>query len=278
MIKLLYLNTKLNSLIAIILLCISIQAIGQKEVFDTTRWHPKEFHIIYPDMKLTFKLPYEKDQSGVRNLLFQCKETGKIHLLDTIKTILPNRFNKQISYERYWNSALIIGSYDAIVLYNNGTYAKYNDIVFKEHNGKEIDMTKSIIQLSDLESKRWLDMRAFFTDIDSQRETNLGFERYSKISGLGIKIRGYIFRESGISGALPAIFKGVEISDSTFLTCGEIDGYFEIGLSDASHLILTINTLLYFPFEINVTVDCGLFIVQKETLEAKEIRYYGSNH
>ena len=49
---------------------------------DTGVWHPKEFRLIYPDMKITFKLPYETERSGFRNIFFQSKKSGEIFLLD----------------------------------------------------------------------------------------------------------------------------------------------------------------------------------------------------
>ena len=49
---------------------------------DTSKWHPKKFYVIYTDKRITFRFPYEKEQSGVRNLLFLNKETGKICLFD----------------------------------------------------------------------------------------------------------------------------------------------------------------------------------------------------
>jgi hypothetical protein len=115
---------------------------------DTDKWHPAAFYVVYPDMRLEFKLPCEEDQSGVANLLFRNKETGDIHLLDTIK-----------NDERYYNP--LSGKYDVILLYNNGKYVVYKDVVFEKGVTAEVDMEHLDIQPSDTNSRYWLTLRSF---------------------------------------------------------------------------------------------------------------------
>jgi hypothetical protein len=58
--------------------------VWQSFIADTGKWHPETFYIVYPDLKMTFDLPYEDDRSGVANLLFIDKNTGGVRLLDTV--------------------------------------------------------------------------------------------------------------------------------------------------------------------------------------------------
>ena len=281
-------------LVMSIFFCFPMQVIGQRQSTDTCQWHPKEFHIIYSDMKLTFKLPYEKDRSGVRNLLLQCKKTNKIHLLDEEHTIyIDRRYNRNFDSENYdaimsdeeppkyferFYTKFDLGNYNAILLYNNGTYIKYDDIVFEKNACKEIDMTKSALQPSNSESKYWLTMRAFNDFVGWHGTMIENYKFPPPESCPRIKIRGYIFSESGYCIPYFAVGKKAESSDLSLLVWGEVDGYFDAELCDASQALSFQRVSLYFPLEINVTVDCGLFIVLKETPEAKKIRYYGSNH
>ena len=102
---------------------------------DTTKWHPKEFIIINLDMKVTFKLPFEADKSGVRNLFFQSKKSGKILMLDEEKV----GRSEPRSYTKFDN-----GKYNAFLLYNNGKYIKYNNIEFSDSSSINVDLTKFI--------------------------------------------------------------------------------------------------------------------------------------
>ena len=123
---------------------------------DISKWHPEAIYIVLPDRKATFKLPQEKvqDPSGVRNLLFQCKETGKIHLHDTLT-----------ESDHLFNSHLMLGEYDAILLYNNGKYIRYSNFTFEKDADKEMNMEELEIQPPDVASMHWLTLRAFNTPI-----------------------------------------------------------------------------------------------------------------
>jgi hypothetical protein len=243
--------------ITIVFLCVSMHAniIDQKEnsekasVADMGKWHPKNINIVHPDMNIVFVLPHEKDRTGVSNLLFQCKETGRIHLLDTIK-----------HNNRYFNSLLISGRYDAILLYNNGKYIRYNDVFFEKNNSMLVNMENSDIQPSNSISQYWLTLRTFSTAITERQSV----KNYTTISE---EInRGYIFdRNEEIM--FPDISIGIKGTNKLVLS--SIDGYFEIE-ADAYPVYLTFSFMGYRSQEIKLTANSGLVVVMEETFLTPE--------
>ena len=219
-------------------------------VTDTNKWNPKEIYAIYPDMQLTFKLPAEKDQSGVYNLLFQHKETGKIYLLDTI-----NNKNERL-YSR-----LIPGKYDVILLYANGKYIRYNYVSLEKGVNANVDMENLPIQQADSLSKLWLTLRAFNSPAGDRGMLIKNFTtNYEK------KVRGYVFYEDGT--AIMNRFAGVKF-DGNNCIIGTLDGYIEFEINE--NQTVKIYSIGCLTNEIKFNVNSGLFIVLKESPYDKEL-------
>lgn len=215
-------------------------------VADTSKWHPEAIYIILPNRKLTFRLHHEKDQdpSGVANLLFQCKESGKIHLHDTIK-----------GGYRSFNVDLLSGEYDAILLYNSGKYIRYNNVGFEKNADKEVEMQKLNIQQPDAASRYWLTLRAFNTPT---RERIYHRRSYPTVSEK--KIRGYVYNhQDGFQfWPGPVIFT----VDSAKWTRPYFDGYFEFDVDP--NQLLKIMAIGYIIQEIKITESCGLVVWMEE--------------
>ena len=223
---------------------------------DTSKWHPKEFHIVYPDLKIIFKLPHEEAGSGVRNLLLINNETGKVHLLDEERPLYVYREYTKFGSEKY----------DVILLYNNGSYVRYNGLMFEKNVSVEIDMTKQNLQSSDSDSKNWLAMRAFSEPVgDAKRKKKI-------IPGSGIKVRGYVFREVGES--LSWIFTFIN-SDPPLelLSISEADGYFLIESNNTIQPLHISHGQMCIPFEMTATIDCGIFVVLKANPDLGIIKF-----
>ena len=235
---------------------------------DTSRWHPEEFRIIYPDMKITFNLPLEKDKSGVRNLFFQSTETGNIIMLDEeIKGPEPRSYTK-FDYCKY----------NMILLYNNGKYIKYDNIEFKKNSSIDIDLTKSVLCDPDSQSKELLTMRAFNTVIgDSKRMMKIDKdEKTIASSDSGIEIRGYVFAEYLESSSPDChIFGGTNFSRP--LAFSQSDGFFLVELSNTSLPIHITRGKVLKPIELYLTKDCGLFIVMEDHPEMDRNTRYGNS-
>ena len=220
-------------------------------VLDSNKWHPEIIYVVYPDMKLTFKLPYEKDQSGVANLLFRCKESGKIHQLDTI-----------INNVRHYNR--LLGKYDAILLYNNGKYIKYNHIIFDNHLSTDVYLENHDIQLSNSESQNWLNLRSFSSTI-GERVIRKNYSTLSKTN-----IRGYVFSVEGNS-AIGSV--QLESADCAKVALISDDGFFEIDTDD-EELILEIYAISCNPQALHLSANSVLFLVADMSSSAK--KYWGT--
>ena len=213
-------------------------------VADTGKWHPEAIYFVHPDMKYTFLLPNEKDQSGVANVLFQCTETGDIQLIDSI------RDNK-----RYFNSILLIsGKYDVILLYNNGKYLRYNDFVFEKNKESEIDMEHLDVHSKDSDSQQWLRLRAFNTALGDR----VFRKSYTTVSER--KIRGYIFDENKGASWLFGLYDVSSDPKKRVSTTTTIDGYFEFDVDDETSINIGIFAFDYYTSEIKMKSNCGLIL------------------
>ena len=217
---------------------------------DTSKWHPEKFYIIYPDTRTIFKLPHEEKKSGVRNLLFLNKKTGKTYLLDEERPLYEYRKFTQFGSEKY----------DVILLYNNGTYIRLNDVIFEKDSCMYIDMTRLDIQPSGSESEEWLKMRAF-NDIIGDAKRKIKIKKDTTTSVSEVEIRGYVFDEKGECLPWLFIFSNSNHSKSNLLTISENDGYFRVESNNSNQSLHISSGQIYVPCEINVAVDCGIFVV-----------------
>jgi len=229
----------------------------QYEVSDTTKWHPEYFIIVYPDLRITFRFPDEEDRTGVANIFFQRKETGIIHQLDTIKN---NR--------RYYH-LLTSGNYDAILLYNNGKYIRYNDIVIDKNIETEVDMTKLSIHPLDSESQHWLTMRSFISIIGEKRVIRKNYTMSSENI-----IRGYVFGEIGGHREGIALWDTLVrlVIDDNYILVAQpaFDGYFEIDVDEDSDQTIRFNNGSHESEAINLPANCGILLVLRESESIKK--------
>jgi len=226
-------------------------------------WHPEAIYIVWPEMKLDFMLPEEKDRSGVANLLFRNRKSGEILLLDSVG-ISPRYKSKMwidravtnIKDARYYTH-FEPGSYDAILLYNNGKHICYYDITFDKGIHKVIDLVKQPTQLANVESRNWLTLRKFNTII-GRRTLNKDNTPASEN-----KILGYVFyQKDGEVSSMATIASFQENdNDKSKITKCLYDGYFELDMDDDSDLTLEISDLGSKTKRIHISSNSGFFIV-----------------
>jgi hypothetical protein len=232
--------------------------------------HPEAIYIVWPDMKLQIKLPHEKERSGVANLLFRERVSGKIYLLDSVKNnphYQSNMFSvKSIAHikdARYY-TPFEQGRYDVILLYNSGKYIRQEKILFKKDANKVIDLRKDPIQLADKESQNWLALRKYNTIIGERTLNNTFSDK---------KISGYLFDQqsrealSGIEIAYCTENNKVKSVNSAY------DGYFEMDVNDKDiKPTLEINFIGSETRKIDVKANSSYFIVLKSiALSEKEL-------
>ena len=217
------------------------------------KWHPKMLYVVLPDLSLSFILPYEPDQSGFYNLFFISKETGETLLLDTIE---ENR--------RHFKPLSSGNAYDVVALYNNGKYVRYNDFIFE--NSAEVDLSNQRIQPPDSLSEHWKTMRAFDDTLNGRTSDR------DDMFVSNFIIKGYVYSDLGY------IWKTdweptVQLSGANVkrISCS-IDGYFEINIEDDTKQTLKVSAAGHLlNKEINITANCGLFLVMRGFGRARKI-------
>lgn len=216
----------------------------------TEIWHPEQFRIIWPEMTVDFKLPYEEDLSGVANLLFRERKSGKISLLDHFKE------NKDGGVSRYY-TRFEHGIYDVILLYNSGKYIISENLTFADGVRITVDMTGLSVQSADLNSNKWLELRKF-NDMIGVRTIRSWYETDNSRR----KVPGYIF---GLKDEL-ALFNA-SVKNPTAegkQTFSASDGYFEYEFPDSEiGSMLEIKGTGYEDLKIEIEPNIGYFIVMK---------------
>jgi hypothetical protein len=233
--------------------------------FDSTYvWHPERVYVVWPDMRLEFRLPTE--QSGVANMLFRDRKSGEVRLLDSVEDN-PNygkpyeslndvkRVRQAIRFEP--------GSYDAILLYNDGKYIVYDNLVIEPGVVSVVDMSAERVCRANSDSRKWLKLRKF-TDVVGGKRL---IERKSPETS-PYKIAGYVFDPERMPNHF-ADFYSVDLSPDGTLSESvagiSADGYFELDVRE-DNVIRPLN-LHYSPmsdFNLDVESDTWLFIVTKE--------------
>lgn len=198
-----------------------------KSVFDkvladcrvgTSKWHPSSIHISQLNMNMTFRLPIEKDSTGVSNLLLRNHKTDKIHFPDKLE-----------SGTRVY-SEIPDGEYDVILLYNSGKYLRFDSVPLMKHTHINVNMRKSKPHKADSLSMKWLELRTYSADIGI-REPVVTTTLYSRPimdrKGANI-VSGYVYDESGE----PLIGVSIIQKGTTYGAVTNLDGYFEMNIND----------------------------------------------
>jgi len=206
------------------------------------------FYVVLPDLRLTFVLPYEPDRSGFYNLFFIHKKSGDVHLLDTIK-----------DNNRYFNPLLPETCYDVVVLYKNGKYVRYDDIILED--GIEVDMSDRIIQPSDSGSEQWKSMRSFeyaFKD----RAPVPDDECHVDLKVSDFQIKGYVLAENyGIHEFFEPRVSTRDANNVRKCALWFTDGYFEMNTEDDTERKFLVSSMAYLHIYVNIRASCGLFVV-----------------
>lgn len=268
----------LTMLMFVIILC-SLNVTAQVKVVPWNEsapdkksvWHPKAIYIAWPDMKLDFMLPDEKDRTGVANLLFRNRESGEIILLDSVKNAPLYKSKSFITQPitnikdaRYY-TRFKPGSYDVILLYNNGKYIRHDNITFNKDMHQIIDMGQQPLLSADAESRNWLAQRKFNTIVG---ERTL-YKNYKTV--LNRKISGYVFFENGrdvCSEAIVSCF--FENIKPKRVKCS-YDGYFEVDVDDnAKNVTLEIGHIGCETYKREAKANSSFFIVLKYIIIPEE--------
>jgi hypothetical protein len=217
---------------------------------------------------MTFDLPYEDDRSGVANLLFIDKNTGGVRLFDTVvnKRYMRNRIYIDDVVRQYHR---LSGTYDVILLYNNGKYIRQKDVFWGKDISTEVNMKHLKVQPCDSLSLHWLTLRAFTSAISDRV-----FDRKRAVSEK--KIRGYLFipylfKENGSATQYALAGIAREITGSEGLPSCTSDGYFEVDVDDENYLPLEFFCIGHNFERFDAKANSGIFYVLTG-LSPEEIR------
>ncbi len=172
-------------------------------------WHPSRIHLNLVGKRLNFRLPVEKDSTGVANLLFENRVTGKMLFPDS--TVLGRREFVSIPD----------GMYNVVLLYNNGKYLKTDSVSVLPNTWLDVDMQQAVLHPCDSLSLEWLRIRIANHPIG--KDLPLRWTTYVKRS-FGNKVCGYVYDREGE----PLIGCSVLVKGTNEGAVTDIDGYFEI--------------------------------------------------
>ncbi|MDR0823462.1 MAG: carboxypeptidase-like regulatory domain-containing protein [Prevotella sp.] len=210
-------------------------------------WHPENIHISDYRLNMNFRLPKEKDMSGVSNLLFEDTKTGNI--------IYPDRFE----YDQRQYSEIPVGQYNIILLYNNGKYLKQEDIAFIEKTYLDVNMSKLAIHEADSVSLKWLSLKSvrikYYTPYTVSERTILK----TSARTFGNTITGIVKDGTGE----PLIGVTIQVAGTQYGAITDMDGKFSIGI-DGYEARLKFSYIGYKPKEVNVSVKSEITMILEE--------------
>lgn len=216
-------------------------------------WHPTRIYFSLPDKTLNFRLPEEKDSTGVANLLFKDCTTGELVYPDTL--VQMNRIYSKFP----------AGTYDAILLYNNGKYLKQDALTIQSYTYLDVDMESLPLHERDSLSAGWLllgrGIGRIGTNFPGHREMRI--RQY--VRNYGGKVSGYVTDATGE----PLIGCSVVVKGTTEGTITDMDGYFEMDCDRGGDQLL----FSYVGFkqqEMRATPGANLLVTLEEDSQALE--------
>lgn len=233
----------------------------EKCKIETKDWHPGAIQISQNRLNLKFLLPIEKDSTGVSNLLFKNHETGRL--------IYPDKFSN--SSRVYSN--IPEGTFDVILLYNNGKYIRFDSIPFRINAYTQIDMRKLSVHEKTAESKKWLLLRTRSLENNAPRSYNTSYNstigqtttlyaRPSMFRRTGNTVTGYVYDNS----KEPLIGVTVQLKGTTYGAVTDIDGHFEIDV-DSHNQTLVFSYIGYESKTLDVTPGSEIEVILEESAQ-----------
>lgn len=213
-------------------------------------WHPTRIYFSLPDKKLNFRLPEEKDSTGVASLFFKDCTTGELIYPDTL--VRMNRI-----YSR-----LPAGTYDAILLYNNGKYLKQEALPIKSYSYLDVNMESLPLNEADSLSAGWLLLGG--RGVNSTNHPGYKEMRITQyVRSYGGKVCGYVTDATGEA----LVGCSVLIKGTTEGTITNVDGYFEMHCDRRGEQLL-FSYVGFKPQEMRAMPGSNLLVTLEENSQA----------
>lgn len=216
-------------------------------------WHPSRIYLHRPDKQLLFRLPVEKDSTGVANLFFRDCVNGKFIFPDTL-----------LGNSRTY-SQLPMGMYDVILLYNNGKYLKRDSLAVSSYTYLDVNMEQLPFHAPDSLSAAWLLLGGYNSVIGTERPNYRELKFTQPMRRYGDRVCGYVADSSGI----PLMGCSILIKGTLEGTISNMEGYFELNC-DRTGDILQFNYIGFNPQEIKVTPGTELLVTMEEDVTPLE--------
>ena len=209
-------------------------------------WCPTQIYISLPDKKLKFHLPRDQNLTGVANLLFRNCETGALLLPDTL-------IKESKTYAHFPT-----GVYDAILLYNDGKYLKWNNLAVNSNTYLDVNMESMALNECDSLSTSWLSVSSSVGIIgaNQQKGRSMSLKRPSR--RYGNMVCGYVTDPSGE----PIIGASVMIKGTQEGTMTNMEGYFELNCGRGE--VLQFCYIGYKRQEMQAVSGMDLFVTMEE--------------
>jgi hypothetical protein len=202
--------------------------------------------------------------------LFKNCKTGKI--------LFPDKF--EYGVRKY--SPIPQGTYDVILLYNNGKYLKCDNVPLSTNTYTEVNMRKQDLHESDSLSMKWLALRTYSREAEIRKPATT----YSSQSTSAYQSQGSVYetfytkpasRNAGnlIKGTIvdqykePLIGVSVQIKGTTYGTISDIDGNFDIDISGTESTLI-FSYIGYVRQEITIKRGSNIIVTLKEDNRALE--------
>ena len=202
-----------------------------------SQWHPRSIDLSDYATRITVTLPEEKEKSGVAALLFQNMETKRV--------ITPcNRFSTQSGYY-----AIPRGPHNIILIYNNGSYLKMDDVNLRSYTKIMIDLQTVGLHGADSLSFDWLGST---TDgcYPSVEPTVTEYRHVGPVTG---NIKGIVYDDTNT----PLPGANIVIKGTSNGTVTNADGMFALD-ADSHDVVLVVSFIGYVTKEIEVSVGSDL--------------------
>lgn len=201
------------------------RVITKKQFLETTpepesKWHTRSIDYIDKSLRLTLLLPEEEEKTGIASVLLEECKSGKL--------VSPCRnYSQQSGY-----SSLPRGCHNVIVLYNNGSYLKVNDVDLRSFTKAVINFNQQDINASDNTSQVWLHSpSANCNPVMPQTRT---FRMYTRRAVNG-NVQGTVLSAED-NTPIPGV--NVMIKGTEFGTVTDINGQFSIGITESPSILV----------------------------------------
>lgn len=204
-------------------------------------WHPRSIDILDTNLRLSIRLPWEKAQSGVANVLFEDAATHRIIAPCSVSDV-PRSFHR-----------IPLGLNNLIVLYNNGSYLKVSNVLLQPHHQGVINLEKEQMQPSDSISLRWIEIV-----VDNCQSVSIPkittYRHRGPVSG---NIQGYVYDEDNMP--IPGV--NIVIKGTKNGTVSQEDGGFAIDAQQGL-VTLVISFIGYktTELEVNIGSDVAVYL------------------